>query len=143
MSYQTSAFLDELARVNRKLRTLFDARAKAHGLTLSRARLLFHLAQSDGQTQVKLAELLEIEQPTLVRLIDGLEAKGLIERRSVNCDRRSKQVFLTAAARRQAEDIIAFANDMRAQVLEGIDEADIEAATEVLGKAARNIEAAS
>ncbi|RVK25291.1 MarR family transcriptional regulator, partial [Sinorhizobium meliloti] len=35
---------DALATVNRKLRSVFDARVKERGLTLPRARMLFALA---------------------------------------------------------------------------------------------------
>ena len=46
-----TTFVDELSKANRKLRTLFDARVRTYGLTLSRARLLMHLAHADGATQ--------------------------------------------------------------------------------------------
>lgn len=36
---------DALATVNRKLRSVFDARVKERGLTLPRARMLFALAR--------------------------------------------------------------------------------------------------
>ncbi len=68
-------FLEELSVTSRKLRTLFDAQVRARGLTLARARTLIHLSRKDGMTQTELAEILEVEGPTLVRLLDGLEAQ--------------------------------------------------------------------
>ena len=102
-----AAFTAELASANRKLRALVDERARNMGLTLSRARLLMQLAKADGPIQSDLAGLLDIEQPTLVRLLDGLERTGMIERRAAPGDRRARRVFLTPAARAQAEDILA------------------------------------
>ena len=129
--------------MNRKLRTLFDARARSQGLTLARARLLLQLAREDGPTQTALAEALEIEQPTLVRLIDGLEKNGLVQRHGVAGDRRARRIFLTAEARKQAGDILRFTTDLRAQVLEGIDDEELARATRVLETVARNIGAVS
>lgn len=134
-----AAFTAELASANRKLRALVDERARDMGLTLSRARLLMQLAKADGPIQSDLADLLDIEQPTLVRLLDGLERTGLIERRAAPGDRRARRVFLTEAARAQAEDILAFLTELRADVLDGIDREELEIALRVLSRMSRNI----
>jgi len=134
-----AAFTAELASANRKLRALVDERARDMGLTLSRARLLMQLAKADGPIQSDLAGLLDIEQPTLVRLLDGLERTGMIERRAVEGDRRARRVFLTPTARAQAEDILAFLTELRADVLDGIDKEELEIALRVLSRMSRNI----
>lgn len=136
-----AAFTAELAAVNRKLRALVDERARGMGLTLARARLLMELAREDGLIQSDLAGLLEIEQPTLVRLLDGLERNGMIERRAVAGDRRARQVFLTPMARAQAEDILAFLAELRADILQGIAPQELEMALSVLRRTSRNIAA--
>ncbi|AZO78592.1 MULTISPECIES: MarR family transcriptional regulator [unclassified Bosea (in: a-proteobacteria)] len=134
-----AAFTAELASANRKLRALVDERARDMGLTLSRARLLMQLAKADGPIQSDLAGLLDIEQPTLVRLLDGLERNGMIERRAAPGDRRARRVFLTPVARAQAEDILAFLAELRADVLEGIDPGELEVALRVLTRMSENI----
>ncbi|SEK96084.1 transcriptional regulator, MarR family [Bosea lupini] len=134
-----AAFTAELASANRKLKALVDERARDMGLTLSRARLLMQLAKADGPIQSDLAGLLDIEQPTLVRLLDGLERTGMIERRAAEGDRRARRVFLTPVARAQAEDILAFLTDLRADVLDGIDREELEVALRVLSRMSRNI----
>ena len=138
-----AAFVDQLTKVNRKLRTLFDARVKTHGLTLARARLLMHLAKAEGATQTELAEALEVEQPSMVGLIDALEKKGLVSRQAIEGDRRAKGIFLTQSARSEADALLDFANELRKQVLEGVDVNDLLVATRVLNQVARNIGAAS
>lgn len=136
-----AAFTAELASANRKLKALVDERARDMGLTLSRARLLMQLAKADGPIQTDLAELLDIEQPTLVRLLDGLERTGMIERRAAPGDRRARRVFLTPVARAQAEDILAFLTELRADVLDGVDREELEIALRVLSRMSRNIAA--
>jgi MarR family transcriptional regulator for hemolysin len=69
----SAEMIDAMAKVNRRLRTLFDARVKERGLTLARARTLLTLIEQEGLYQKELAEVLEIENATMVRLIDGLE----------------------------------------------------------------------
>ncbi|MBT1155512.1 MarR family transcriptional regulator [Aminobacter anthyllidis] len=134
-----SAFFDELLKVNRKLRTMFDARVKKRGLTLARARLMMQIAECEGKTQAELAEQMHIEQPSLVGLIDGLEKKGLVVRCTTDDDRRAKRIFLTPIARREADSMIAYVAELRGQVLAGVDDADIESATRVLAILSRNI----
>jgi hypothetical protein len=56
--------LNDVARL---LRTTYDRRMKALGLTRSQWWVLTHLYRNDGVTQSELAEILEIEKPTLGR----------------------------------------------------------------------------
>ncbi|MDQ6436656.1 MarR family transcriptional regulator [Mesorhizobium sp. LHD-90] len=139
MMASRTAFVDELTKVNRKLRTMFDARVKSQGLTLARARLLMHLAKEEGATQSELAEALQVEQPSMVSLIDALEKKGFVVRRAVDGDRRAKGIFLTDVARRETDTILGYANELRQQVLGGVDGRDLETATRVLRRVALNI----
>ncbi|WP_210485011.1 MarR family winged helix-turn-helix transcriptional regulator [Microvirga antarctica] len=134
-------FIDELTKVSRKLRTLFDARVRRIGLTLSRARCLRHLMQADRMTQTELADALEIENPTLVRLLDGLEKQNLIERCPVDGDRRAKHIALTAFGRAQAEEITRIAGEVRVEILRDLSEADLLASIEVFRHIGETIEA--
>lgn len=134
-----AAFFDELLKVNRKMRTMFDARVKKRGLTLARARLMMQIAECEGKTQAELAEQMHIEQPSLVGLIDGLEKKGLVVRCTTDDDRRAKRIFLTPTARRETDSMRAFVAELRNRVLAGVDVADIESATRVLSVLSRNI----
>ncbi|GAA4107796.1 MarR family winged helix-turn-helix transcriptional regulator [Aminobacter aganoensis] len=134
-----AAFFDELLKVNRKMRTMFDARVKKRGLTLARARLMMQIAECEGKTQAELAEQMHIEQPSLVGLIDGLEKKGLVVRCTTDDDRRAKRIFLTPTARRETDGMRAFVAELRNRVLAGVDDADIESATRVLSVLSRNI----
>ena len=136
-------FFDELWKAGRKVQTLFDARVRAKGLTLARARTLILLAKKDGMTQTELADALEIEGPTLVRLLDGLEKQALIERRPVDGDRRAKQIALIAAGQEEAVLVGGIVQDVRNDVLKDVSEDDLKGAIRVWGAMGRNIEAAS
>jgi MarR family transcriptional regulator for hemolysin len=134
-------FFDELWKVSRKVRTLFDARVRERGLTLARARTLMLLARKDGMTQTELADALEIEDPTLVRLLDGLEKQELIERRPVHGDRRAKRVALSAAGQKQAVLVGEIVQEVHNDVLKDVSEDDLRAALRVFHAMTRNLEA--
>lgn len=143
MSEMRVAFVDNLVRVNRKMRTLFDARAKELGLTQSRARLLLALAQDEGMTQTRLAAVLDIEKPSLVGLLDGLEKLGSISRQADVEDRRTKRVYLTDQARLEAAGLLAFSTGLRQQILEGIPDEELSVASRALAQVFHNITGAS
>ena len=61
-----------LTDVARLMRTIYDRRVKSLGLTRSQWWVLNNLFRNQGVTQSELADLLEIEKPTLGRLLDRL-----------------------------------------------------------------------
>lgn len=107
--------------VARLLRTTFDRRVKDMGLTRSQWWVLNHLYRHDGLTQSELADLLEIERPTLGRLVDRLESNGWVRREACGSDRRAKRVFLTEAMGPSMRKMRSIAAAVRADALDGLD----------------------
>lgn len=99
----------------------------------------FALAKKDGINQRELAELLELETPTLVRILDAMEGQKFIERRAVETDRRAKQIHTTEAGKVIAIEIDALAARVRADILEGISDADRATALKVIRTMAANL----
>jgi DNA-binding MarR family transcriptional regulator len=58
------------------------------------------LAQGEPPSQLEAAQRLAIDRSTMVTLIDGLEASGLVERRPHGADRRKNIVALTKRGRK-------------------------------------------
>ncbi|MBJ6135535.1 MarR family transcriptional regulator [Ochrobactrum sp. Q0168] len=126
--------IDAMAKVNRRLRTVFDARVKERGLTLARARTLLALIEQEGLYQKELAETLEIENATMVRLLDGLERQSFIERQTVEGDRRAKRVVMTEEGKVLAEQVEKLADAVREDLLEGVSDEELSIALNVLRK---------
>ena len=118
--------------VSRLLRTTFDRRAKSIGLTRSQWWVLTHLYRRDGLVQAELAEILEIERPTLGRLLDRLEAKGWLRRELDPDDRRVKRVYLTNEVKPAMQSLRRIAADLRQQSLEGLNEKERERLVDIL-----------
>src|SRR6201989_853323 len=74
--------------VARLLRVDADKRARAHGMTRAQWGILIWLERQPGLSQKELAEFLEVEPITVARLVDRLEARGMVERRPDPRDRR-------------------------------------------------------
>jgi MarR family transcriptional regulator, temperature-dependent positive regulator of motility len=68
------------------------------GLTPPQAFLLRAILDRPGLLQREFAEGMVISRPTATRALDGLMAKGLIERRSSGHDGREQAIFPTAPA---------------------------------------------
>ena len=106
--------------VARMLRKSFDQRARDLGLTRAQWSVLAHLARHEGINQSALAEILEIEAITLVRLLDRLEASGLVERRPHPTDRRARLLFLTDKAHPLFDHMLDLGEAVREEALTGI-----------------------
>ena len=111
--------------VARLLRRNFNRRVQALGLTQAQCRVILHLSRNEGIQQVALAEILEVQPITLVRLLDKLQAAGLVERRRDEKDRRAFCLWLTASAHPLLEQIWTLAAETRAGAVAGLGEAEL------------------
>ncbi len=107
--------------VARLMRTRFDQRARARGMTRAQWVILARVDAKAGLSQNELAALLEVEPISVGRLVDRLEARGLLERRADPADRRIRRLHLLPAAAPVLEDINKARDVLVAELLEGID----------------------
>src|SRR3954454_12739715 len=108
----------------RLLRRDFERRSKGTGLTRAQWAVLAYVARNEGSSQAALADMLDIEPITLVRLLDRLEASGLVERRPDPADRRVRRLFLTEATGPLLEQAQKIGTETRAAAMAGLTEAE-------------------
>ncbi|VVP76776.1 Transcriptional regulator SlyA [Pseudomonas fluorescens] len=131
----------QLAHMSRGWRAELDRRLAGLGLSQARWLVLLHLARFDeAPTQRELAQSVGVEGPTLARLLDSLESQGLVQRQSVLEDRRAKKIVLCTPARPLIEQIETIANQLRQELFEGVDEADLKICMRVHGHILANLE---
>lgn len=118
--------------VARLLRVDADKRARAHGMTRAQWAILIWLDRQPGITQKELSELLEVEPITVARLIDRLEARGMVERRPDPRDRRIWRLHLRPPAHEVLHEIADQRSEMTRMVSDGLDEEALETVTEAL-----------
>ena len=122
----------QLVESSRLLRNYIDHRAKGRGTTRAQWIVLFRLREQEGLSQVDLADVLELQPISLVRLLDRLVEHGLVERRHDPRDRRANRLFLTAAGRQLANDLDSLRESIATDVLQDIPAAAIETSLETL-----------
>jgi MarR family transcriptional regulator for hemolysin len=69
------------------------------GLDSRRAMLLWNVAVAQGQSQRELATALHLPGSRIVEMVDDLESRGLLERRTRAGDRRTRELHLTPRGR--------------------------------------------
>jgi MarR family transcriptional regulator for hemolysin len=110
-----------LVLVARRWRSLLDERLRLIGQSSARMEALAAIINSPSRSaQVDIAKRLRIEGPTMTRMLDTLEADGLVERLPDPSDRRSKQLRLTPAGEAALAEIFDIADQLRERLLEGI-----------------------
>src|ERR1700760_4217398 len=124
--------LVELYDVPRLMRPRFDRWARAYGMTRAQGVILARLSRQPGMTQNEMAGLCEVEPITVGRLVDRLEARGLIERRLDPADRRIRRLHLMPAAAPILKEIERYKSDLMEEITEGLDETTLETVTDAL-----------
>ncbi len=131
----------QLVESSRLLRNYIDHRAKTRGTTRAQWIVLFRLRQQEGLSQVDLADVLELQPISLVRLLDRLVEHGLVERRSDPRDRRANRLFLTASGRQLADELDSLRDAIAIDVLQEVPAAALEASLTTLQEVKDRIKA--
>jgi MarR family transcriptional regulator for hemolysin len=109
-----------LKEVSRRYVSRFEEHARAISLNLPQCKVLVRLDKNEGVSQARLAELVEVDAMTMVRILDRMEADGLLERRPDPADRRARCLFLTAKAKPLLDEVWRLSEVTRAEVFDGI-----------------------
>jgi DNA-binding MarR family transcriptional regulator len=122
----------QLVESSRLLRNYIEHRAKGRGTTRAQWIVLFRLRQQEGLSQVDLADVLELQPISLVRLLDRLVEHGLLERRHDPKDRRANRLFLTASGRQLVDDLDSLRDAIASDVLQEVPAAAIQTSLDTL-----------
>lgn len=127
-----------LVQVGRELNTETERRLAPLGLTAQQAALLLHASRGDS-TPSLLKSRLGTDTAGMTRLLDRLQAKGLLRRVRHPSDRRSVVVELTDEGRALVPSLPPIFGKISHQVFEGFSPEEIEQVTEMLGRILRNL----
>ncbi|MBR1417991.1 MAG: MarR family transcriptional regulator [Synergistaceae bacterium] len=97
-----------------------------HGLTLTQYKVLkFLLINPQGTIrQVDIEEHFYISNPTVTRVLQNLEKKGMIERRSNPNDNRSKVICLTEQAKSMADLLYKLGDELEERITGNLTQKD-------------------
>ena len=134
------ALAQKVPQVARNWRHLADDMLAELRISNSAGWCLVHLDRMEPDVrQADLAEELGITQPSLVRTLHQLESMGLVERVPNPEDKRSNRVALTPAGRALAGRIEERLSDLRRELLDGVPDAAIEIAVNLMELLGRRI----
>jgi DNA-binding MarR family transcriptional regulator len=135
--------LFQLSDVARAMRTFVDQRARGHGMTRAQWAVLLRLERQEGMTQTEMAEALEIQPISLVRLIDRLCEHRLLERRPHESDRRANRLYLTARGRSTLARLVPLGREISGDALASFSDAEAGALLDTLLRIKANIRRAA
>ncbi|MCA6121376.1 MarR family transcriptional regulator [Bradyrhizobium sp. WSM 1704] len=118
--------------VSRLRRMMFDRALAPLGITRSQWWVLAFISRKDGLPQTQLANELDVGKVAVGALIDRLEASGFVLRQADPVDRRVKRVYVTKQARGFLEKLRKETDKFNAQIVNGIDRKQLEAASDAL-----------
>ena len=128
------AFL--LAQLGSHVSDRFAARLAQLDLTPSHVGVLRVVGQHPGLSQQALSERMGALPSRIVRLVDELEERGLVERRRSVTDRRNHELYVAEGAGARLAAVLAAVGEHDAEVTRGLTAREKQTLAELLGKIA-------
>ncbi len=131
-------FSTQIGYVARQWRKAVDARLQPFSLTEASWVLLVQLSRAGGPIRQKdLAAKLGLDNTAVVRVLNNLEADGLIERREAADDKRVRLLVLTGQGQATVRQVESIAEGVEKELLSGIPRADLEVTLKVIAEWSR------
>jgi MarR family transcriptional regulator for hemolysin len=111
------------------------------GITYRQCQVLAWLALEGPLAQVELAERMNIEPPTLVRVLDRMERDGLLARDDSPDDRRRKVIRPLEKAESMWKTIVTCAESVRGRALAGMTQEQLRTLKDLLHVVEANLKA--
>ncbi|WP_417761801.1 MarR family winged helix-turn-helix transcriptional regulator [Shewanella sp.] len=128
-----------MADILRLLTLTFQTHEMIADFPFMQAITLTRIAMWPGIRQCELAERLSMQPIKLSRIIDQLEAAGLVERRKPAHDHRVRRLYVLPEAQNVLERINVAVDDIWHPVWQGIDCQDINSFRRVLSAMHQNL----
>ena len=123
----------------RDLRTAIERELAPHDVTSQQAALILAARRHRGIQPGRLAGPLGTDTAGMTRLVDRLEAKGLLVRRFSSRDRRMIAIQITDAGRALAPQLEAAFARVHARLVVGIDEQELGKLRALIGRLRENL----
>ena len=125
--------------VAHRLRHEIDRRLKPYNLTRVKWLALGIIANNPDMTQAELAADMELGNAAVGRLVDRLERRGFVIRKSDPDDRRAYRLSLTYTATDLLEHLKDTAAELRRDVLEGFSASEVKTLNKGLNRLDRKL----
>lgn len=108
--------------------------AEKEAVSVNEFKVLSTLIGNDGLSLRQLAEMMQVKQPTLSRIVDSMVDSELLTRRDAAGDRRRIEIRLTEAGLNLVKPLLHHAKDVEEDALAALGAKDTETLKRILGK---------
>ncbi len=129
-----------IASARRRIKQAVLARTATHRLAVQQFWFLIALSERPGISQVELAEGVRSDAPTTSRVVASLARRRLVRADPDPRDRRRSRLSLTPAGVRLAKELSGTAQEIRAAVIHGMTEAELDALRQGLRRVIANLD---
>jgi MarR family transcriptional regulator for hemolysin len=109
------------------------------GINLAQSKVIFALYMQSGPTQREIADIIGVETPTLVPIIDKLEEDGYVKRKPDAQDRRIKRIYVTAKTDSLWDSMMDCITQIRKVATKDLSEQEIKSALGTVKKITENL----
>ncbi len=113
---------------------------KGSGLTIGQPKILDYLNEHDGSNQKEIAKACFLEAGSLTAILNKMEEKNLIERRTLNGNRRSFHIFLTQEGKEKQKLVNKAFDEAERCALAGLSDEEREQCVSVFKKIYLNLQ---
>ncbi|MFZ2537787.1 MAG: MarR family transcriptional regulator [Oscillospiraceae bacterium] len=128
------------SRSAKLLAECFEKRLNYYNITRTQWIALYYVSINKMITQTQLADKMSLKEPTVVRLLDKIQALGWITRISSESDKRIKILKLTEKGKKIETEMLDVAVKFRNDVICDISPEELDVYNSVLSKMLVNIE---
>lgn len=127
---------------SKNMQKAFDLELRSKiGISITQAKVLFALYGRPGFTLREVADKIGVESPTLVPVIDKMEADGYVKRKSDAQDRRVKRIHTTPKAGSLWNSMMECVAQIRKVSTKELSEQEIKSAIVTVKKISENLSA--
>ncbi len=128
-----------IAVARRRIKLAVLARAAPHRLSTQQFWVLVHLQERAGLSQRELAARMDVDAPTVSRVLAALITRGLVRAEEDPEDRRRTRLRLTPPGRELGRTLAADAAEIRRGVVAGMSGPEVDALSAGLRKVIDNV----
>ena len=130
-----------IKRISEYIESDANRALEQYGITCSQARVLTFLLKRQDKTTIQkdIENYFEIKHPTVIGILQRMEAKGLIASSVDPSDKRQKIITLTDSAFELEKTIADHVEDAEQRMAEGMTEEELETIKQLLYKVYKNI----
>jgi DNA-binding MarR family transcriptional regulator len=119
---------------NRLFSRLDQTLLNTGGITAVQSGALYYLLDKDGCMLSELSRALMLDKSAITGLVDRLEDKGLVERRTIPSDRRAMTIYLTEEGKAAVNKCLSVTKEYNGVIKEGLSRDEVETFSRILQK---------